>query len=90
MMLHSKLRQAFGWTTPTHPLMYVAKPLLCCSGVPVQALMLFTRLLLQDFGTQYEFAIQTLSTVILTTFQLRCQTAGNSAATCAYRLPVAG
>ena len=41
----------------------------------------------QNFDTQYEFAIQTLSTVILTTFQLRCQAAGNSAATCAYTLP---
>ena len=27
----------------------------------------------QNFDTQYQFAIQTLSTVILTTFQLRCQ-----------------
>ena len=43
--------------------------------------------LLQNFDTQYQFAIKSLSTVILTTFQLRCLAAGNTAATCAYALP---
>ena len=40
-----------------------------------------------NFGTQYTFAIQTTSTVVLTTFQLRCLAAGNSASACAYTLP---
>ncbi|BDA42288.1 hypothetical protein COCOBI_03-1750 [Coccomyxa sp. Obi] len=40
-----------------------------------------------NFDTQYRFAIQTTSTLILTFFQLRCQAAGNSAATCGYTLP---
>ncbi|KAK9901676.1 hypothetical protein WJX75_007959 [Coccomyxa subellipsoidea] len=40
-----------------------------------------------NFDTQYLFAIQTTSTLILTFFQLRCQAAGNSASTCAYTLP---
>lgn len=40
-----------------------------------------------DFTTGYAFAIQTSSTVVLTTFQLRCLAAGNSASACAYTLP---
>lgn len=40
-----------------------------------------------DFGTQYAFAIKTSSQVVLTTFQLRCLAAGNSASACAYVLP---
>ncbi|EIE20765.1 hypothetical protein COCSUDRAFT_43682 [Coccomyxa subellipsoidea C-169] len=40
-----------------------------------------------NFETQYRFAIQTTSTLILTFFQLRCQAAGNAASTCAYTLP---
>ena len=40
-----------------------------------------------NFNTQYTFAIQTISTVVLTTFQLRCLAAGNSASACAYTLP---
>lgn len=50
-------------------------------------LRLTSSVLLQNFDTQYQFAIQSLSTVILTTFQLRCLAAGNAAATCAYVLP---
>jgi hypothetical protein len=41
----------------------------------------------QSFETQFKFAIQTISTVVLTAFQLRCQAAGNAAASCAYTLP---
>ena len=40
-----------------------------------------------NFPTQYAFAIKTSSIVVLTTFQLRCLAAGNSAATCSYVLP---
>ncbi len=40
----------------------------------------------QNFDTSYLFAIQTASTVLLTTFQLRCLAAGNSANTCAFSI----
>ena len=60
---------------------------LVCVPAGCPMLRLTSSVLLQNFDTQYQFAIQSLSTVILTTFQLRCLAAGNAAATCAYVLP---
>ena len=39
------------------------------------------------FNVTYPFAVRTISSVVLTVFQLRCRAAGNSAADCGYILP---